>query len=1172
MTNGVTLEDKYALESGLAYMTGIQALVRLPMLQHQRDEAAGLNTAGFISGYRGSPLGGVDQELWRARKYLEQHKVKFVPGINEDLGATAVWGTQQVGLFPNPTVDGVYAMWYGKGPGVDRSGDVFRHGNAAGTSKHGGVLLIAGDDHAAKSSTLPHQSDHVFDAFMIPVLNPAGVQEFLDFGIHGWAMSRYSGCWVAMKAITDTVESSAIVEVNPQRVQVKLPDDEMFRMPAQGLNIRWPDPPLVVEDRLLHQKVYAAMAYARVNGLNRIVINNPKPRLGIVTSGKSYLDVMQALDDLGIDEKLASDIGLRILKIGMTWPLEPEIVHQFAEGLDEILVIEEKRQVMEYQLKEQLYNWREDVRPRVIGKYDEKGEWVLPAGNWLLPAAGELTPAMVARVIAGRIARFYTSPVIEERLRFLDEKENALKKPREIILRQPYFCSGCPHNTSTKLPEGSVALAGIGCHYMAMWIQPGTKMFTQMGGEGVPWIGISPYTETKHVFANLGDGTYFHSGILAIRASVAAKTNITYKLLYNDAVAMTGGQPVDGTLTVPMITRQLEAEGVNKIIITTDDVEKYGGVSGLAAGVTVHPREELDAIQKELRDTPGVTILIHDQTCAAEKRRRRKRGKFPDPQRRVVINERVCEGCGDCSKQSNCLSVIPVETEYGRKRKIDQSSCNKDFSCLKGYCPSFVTIEGPAKIRKSAQGAKAFAELPDLPAPVMPSLHEPYGILVTGVGGTGVVTIGGVLGMAARLEGIGATTLDQTGLAQKGGAVTSHIRLADHQAKLHAVRIAAGDANAILGCDIVVTATNDCLAKMRKGMTRAVVNSYEAPVGDITKNPDLKFPARSMEQSVMEAVGEENFSMVDATAIATALMGDSIATNMFMLGYAYQKGMVPISEASILRAIELNGAAIEMNKQAFRWGRQTAHDRIYVEKIAFPEIAKAVQRAAETIDDLVKRRMNDLVAYQDDAYAQRYLAFIEKVRAAERRINPESETLSWAVAKHYFKLLAYKDEYEVARLYTDGEFQKQLEQTFEGDYQVHFNLGPTWLQWMAKHGSPRKFSFGPWIMTGFRMLAKMKSLRGGSLDVFGFAEDRKLERRLIGEYEAIINDVLDQLKPENLALAAEIASIPDQIRGYGHIKIATAEAAKRLFEEKLSQFRGVVSKPATQTPPQTVRL
>ncbi|QDQ26931.1 indolepyruvate ferredoxin oxidoreductase family protein [Chitinimonas arctica] len=1170
MGNLISLNDKYALASGRAFMTGTQALVRLPMLQHQRDQAAGLNTAGFISGYRGSPLGGLDQELARARKYLDPHNVVFLPGVNEDLGATAVWGSQQVGLFPGAKYEGVFAMWYGKGPGVDRSGDVIRHGNAAGSSALGGVLLIAGDDHAAKSSTLPHQTDHAFDAFMVPVLNPAGVQEFLDFGIHGWAMSRYSGCWVTLKAISDTVESSAIVDIDPNRVQPVLPAD--FNMPDGGLNIRWPDPPLVQEERLLHHKLYAVLAYVRANKLNRIVVDSPKPRLGIMTSGKSYLDVMQALDDLGIDEKLAADIGLRIFKVGLTWPLESEGTHAFAEGLDEILVVEEKRQVLEYQLKEQLYNWQEAVRPRVIGKFDEKGEWTLPEGNWLLPAAGELTPAMIARVIAGRIARFYTSPVIEERLNFLDEKENALKKPRDIILRQPYFCSGCPHNTSTKLPEGSLALAGIGCHYMAMWVTPGTKMFSQMGGEGVTWAGIQPFTDTKHMFVNLGDGTYFHSGILAIRQAVAAKLNITYKLLYNDAVAMTGGQSVDGTLTVPMLTRQLEAEGVNKIVITSDEPEKYKGVTGLAAGITIHHRDELDRIQRELRELPGVTILIHDQTCAAEKRRRRKRGKMIDPPRRVVINERVCEGCGDCSKQSNCLSVIPMETEYGRKRKIDQSSCNKDFSCLKGYCPSFVTLEGDAKPKRSKRGADAYAGLPSLAEPTLPALDHPWSVLVTGVGGTGVVTIGGVLGMAARIDEIGATVLDQTGLAQKGGAVTTHLRFAREQDKLYAVRIAAGDANVVLGCDMVVTATNDCLAKMRPGFTHALLNGYEASTGDFTKNPDMKFPAHSMLNTVRQAVGDSHFDQVDATQIATALMGDSIATNMFMLGFAWQKGLIPVTGESIMQAIELNGAAVQMNQQAFVWGRHAAVDRIMVEKIAFPQVQASIRLANQTLDEFIARRVADLTQYQDAAYAARYSTVLEKVRLAERRAAPESELLTWAVARAYFKVLAYKDEYEVARLFTDGEFQKQLAEQFDGSYTLNFSLGPTWLQWLAKNGQAKKFRLGSWVMGAFKLLAGMKGLRGGALDVFGYAEDRKMERRLIDEFEQGLEILLAGLSGDKLAQAAEIVGLIQLVRGYGHIKLANYASVKRDWDGKLKSYQSVVIPLVAAAKPAPVRL
>src|SRR5260221_394809 len=759
----ISLEDKYTLASGRVYLNGTQALVRLAMMQRERDFAAGLNTAGFISGYRGSPLGGFDQALWKAKKHLRDHHIYFTPGVNEELAATAVWGSQQVGLFEGAKYDGVYAMWYGKGPGVDRAGDAMKHANAAGSAKHGGVLMLAGDDHACKSSTMPHQSEQAFDAAMIRVLYPTGVQDIIDLGLHGFAMSRYSGCYVAFKIVSESADSSASITLDPDSPRINIPED--FVLPEGGVNIRWPDTPMEQELRLQKDKIYAALAYCRANKLNRITIDSPNPRLGIIASGKSYLDVLQALDDLGIDARLAAEIGIRLCKIGMPWPLEPNSVREFAQGLEEILVVEEKRQLIEYQIKEQLYNWRSDVRPRVIGKYDEQGEWDVHRAGWMLPATGELTPAMIARVIAARIAKFYTSPIVEARLKFLEAKEAALARPRAKVARIPYFCSGCPHNTSTRVPEGSKALAGIGCHYMAIWIRPDETMtFTQMGGEGAPWIGIQPFTETKHVFANLGDGTYFHSGVLAIRAACAANVNITYKILFNDAVAMTGGQPVDGHLSVPMITRQVAAEGAKRVVVVTDEPEKYEGVTDLGPGVTVHHRDDLDAVQRELREIPGVTALVYDQTCAAEKRRRRKRGLMADPPKRVVINEAGCEGCGDCGTQSNCLSVVPVETELGRKRAIDQSTCNKDFSCPKGSSPSFVTVEG-GQLRKRRPVVKEV--LGALPQPSLPVIDRPYGILVTGVGGTGVVTIGAILGMAAHIEGKGAAVSDMPGIGTK---------------------------------------------------------------------------------------------------------------------------------------------------------------------------------------------------------------------------------------------------------------------------------------------------------------------------------------------------------------------------------------------------------------------
>ncbi|AUH53141.1 indolepyruvate ferredoxin oxidoreductase [Chromobacterium sp. ATCC 53434] len=1131
------LEEKYTAPTGQVLMTGIQALVRLPMLQQQLDRAAGFHTAGYVTGYRGSPLGNVDQTMMKAKSYLDAHNVVFHPGLNEDLAATAVWGTQQVNIFEGAKYDGVYSMWYGKGPGVDRSGDVLKHGNVAGTSARGGVLLVCGDDHAAKSSTFPHQSDHILAASMIPVLSPSGVQEVLDFGLHGWAMSRYSGCWVSIKAITDTIESSAIVDISPERFEFKIPKD--FPIPEGGLNIRWPDTPLAQEKRVLHHRLYAALAYARENRLNRITLDSPKARLGIITCGKSYLDVMQALDDLGISEAQAAEIGLRIFKIGMVWPLEPEGVRQFAQGLEEILVVEEKRQIIEYQLKEQLYNWRDDVRPRVVGKFAEKGEWALPHGDWLLPAAGELTPAMIARALASRLALIYDSPVIHDRLKFYDDKEAQLVQPREAIARVPHYCSGCPHNTSTKLPEGSRAVAGIGCHYMAHWISPETtKTFTQMGGEGITWLGQAPFTSTKHIFTNLGDGTYFHSGILAIRAAVAGKVNITYKILYNDAVAMTGGQHVDGYLDVPMMTRQLAAEGVKRIVITSDDPDKYQNAQGLAAGIDVFHRRELDRVQRELRDIEGVTILIHDQTCAAEKRRRRKRGEFPDPAKRAFINERVCEGCGDCSQKSGCLSVLPVETPLGRKRKIDQSSCNKDYSCVEGFCPSFVTVEG-GKLKKPAGASADLGKMPTLPEPKIPSVAEPFGIMVTGVGGTGVVTIGQVLGMAAYLDNKGVTVLDMAGLAQKGGSVWSHVRIADSQDKLHAVRIAAGDANLVLGCDLVVTAAEEALAKMRDGFSHAIVNNYESPTSAFLKNPDVRFPAKAMKDAIIDSVGAGRFSEVNANKLATALMGDAIASNMFMLGYAWQKGLIPVSLEAIMEAVRLNGAAVKFNQDAFLWGRHAAHDPARVEALVSPTaVVQFVPR--ETPDALVHHRATLLTAYQNDKLAERYKALVQRVRQAEEAAQPGSTALTLAAARAYHHLLAYKDEYEVARLYSDGEFLRELATQFDGDYKLRFHIGVAWLT----RGQPRKIAIGAWLMPAMKLLAKLRFLRGGALDPFAWQTDRKLERRLIAEFEQGLPALLAGLSADKLPQAIEWIKTWEGVRGYGHIKLRNYQQAR----------------------------
>ncbi len=1143
----VTLDDKYTATEGRVYLNGMQALTRLTLMQRQRDLAAGLNTAGYVTGYRGSPLGGLDQAMVAAKKHLEQHHIKFQPGVNEDLAATALWGTQQLDLFGDSRYDGVFGMWYGKGPGVDRCGDVFRHANLAGTARHGGVLVLAGDDHTCKSSTTAHQTEYAFMDYGIPVLNPANIQEFLDYGIFGWAASRYSGCWIAMKVVADNCDSTASVYINPDRVQIKIPDD--FELPEGGLNIRKASSPFITtqaleQEMLLHKyKLYAALAFARANHLNKVMIDSPNRRFGIVTCGKTYMDVRQALADLGIDDDYAKRIGLSLYKVGMTWPLEREGVRQFAEGLEEILVVEEKRALMENQLKEQLYNWKESVRPKVIGKFDENRDWILPS-------ADELTPARIARVIAKRIARFHTSPAIDDRLKFLEAKEKALTGYKPAIRRIAYFCSGCPHNTSTNLPEGSRALGGIGCHTMATWMDRGTETLTQMGGEGVTWVGQAPFSKTPHVFQNLGDGTYYHSGLIAIRAAVAANVNITYKILFNDAVAMTGGQPFDGPLTVPMMAQQLAAEALRKITIVSDEPEKYAGVA-LPAGVTVHHRDELDAIQRELRAIPGVTAMIYDQTCAAEKRRRRKRGLMEDTPLRVFINEEVCEGCGDCSKASNCLSVIPLETATGRKRAIDQSSCNKDYSCLNGFCPSFVTNAGGR--RRKPKPVAAIGEA--LPEPTLPVLKDPFNILVTGIGGTGVVTIGALLGMAAHLEGKGCSIMDMTGLAQKGGAVFSHIRIADRPEDIHAVRVAAGNADLLLGCDEVVAATFDALAKGRVGHSRAIINSHETITADFIKNPDAQFPGHTLQAAIEAAVGPGAAEFVDGTGLATALIGDTIASNMFMLGYAYQRGLIPVSAEAILRAIELNGTAAKQNQLAFSWGRRAAHDLAAVTRAA-EKTSPTARHIPQSLDEIIAHREKLLTGYQDAAYAARYRRLVDRVIAAERAVMPNLNALSVAVATYYAKLLAYKDEYEVGRLHADPMFQERIAAQFEGDYKIHFHLAPPSLS----HADPEtkriaKKQFGPWMMRVFRLLARLKALRGGALDPFSRLPERLLERRLIADYEALIEEIVGRLDAGNHATAVALASIPERIRGYGHVKEAQLATAKKREAELLTIFR-----------------
>ena len=1167
----VDLDDKYTRPRGRVFLTGIQALVRLALTQRQRDLAAGLDTAGYISGYRGSPLGGLDLQIDRAKAHLDRHHVVFQPGVNEDIAAAACWGTQQAELDGEGAYDGVFCIWYGKGPGVDRSGDVLRHANLAGTSRLGGVVALLGDDHACESSTTAHHSEYAMVDASIPVLNPAGVQEILDFGLYAFALSRYSGCWTALKCVHDTVEAAASVEIDPERLEIVIPDDPI--VPPEGLGIRWPDTPQEQEARLYERKIEAVKAFCRANRLDRTVWDSDRAWLGVATTGKSYLDVRQAFEDLGIDEAAAHRLGVRLYKVAVPFPLEPEGARRFAEGLDTILIVEEKRALIETQLKEVLYAAPD--APRIAGKRDEADRPLFPAagrldtnhiaveiGRRLLARAGDAAFAtQVAAHVAARVAE------LEAILSGGDSEPAAME-------RTPYFCPGCPHNTSTRVPDGSRALAGIGCHYLAQFMDRSTARYTHMGGEGASWIGESRFSKRGHVFQNIGDGTYFHSGLLSIRAAIASGANVTFKILYNDAVAMTGGQQVDGSLTVPIVTRQMQAEGARRIVVVTDEPEKYGARSGLASGTTVHHRRELDAVQRTMREIAGTTVIVYDQTCAAEKRRRRKRGKYPDPPKRAFINPAVCEGCGDCGVKSNCVAVVPVETEFGRKRAIDQSSCNKDFSCVEGFCPSFVTVHG-GSLRKGVGVSREDAALAELPEPSVPGLDRPYEIIVTGVGGTGVITIGALLGMAAHLESKGCSVLDQTGLAQKGGAVVSHVRIAGRPDDITTTRIANGAADLVLGCDVVVTAGADTRATMQSGRTAVVVNTQETMTGDFTRNADLVFPAEALMRGIERAAGTRRVERVDATRLATALTGDAIATNLFMLGYAWQKGRIPLSRAAIERAIEINGVAVKMNLSAFDWGRRTAVERDVVERRAGPGFASsraapgiapsievAPPRERETLESVIERRAVFLADYQDAAYAGRYRGFVERVRTAERSRAKGMRGFAEAVARGYFKLLAYKDEYEVARLHAAPEFRRRIEATFEGDYTLEFHLAPPlFARRDPATGEPRKARYGPWMMRVFAVLARFKRLRGTMLDPFGYTQERRTERRLIERYEQVVSTLLDGLDHTNHAIAVEIASLPDRIRGFGHVKAQSLEDAERREAELLGRYKAAVDSP-----------
>ena len=1156
------LEDRYELDRGPAYISGTQALVRLLFNQSARDRAAGLNTGGFVSGYRGSPLAGLDQVLWSVQKLLKEKQIEFIPGVNEDLAATACWGTQQLMQHPEEaTVDGVFAMWYGKGPGVDRSADALKHANAAGTSPYGGALVLAADDHTAKSSSFAHQSEQLLVASFIPILYPSNVQEYLDYGVHGWTMSRASGLWVGLKCVSDIVETTSIADVDPFRVKCQPPED--FKA-SEDVHIRWPDVWAAQEPRLVRSKLPLALSYCRANGLNRIVSKGAGSRIGIIAAGKPYNDVREALALLGIGENEFAARGIALLKLGMVWPLEPRIVREFAEDLDEIIVVEEKRALIEQQVKDILYPLAASGKkaPRIVGKSAgdlQCSEFEIPDNQRLLRGDAELAPTDIAAAILVRLQ--VNGGNVCQTLPATNGAGNQIPP----VMRRPYFCSGCPHNSSTKVPEGSRSTAGIGCHYMANWMNRRTESYTHMGGEGVPWVGQSRFSKRPHMFANMGDGTFFHSGSLAIRQAVAAKAPMTFKILFNDAVALTGGQSHDGPLTAPMLTQLLFAEGVERIVVVSDDVAKYKGhESAFAPGTTFFHRHDLDAVQRQLREVPNVTALVYDQTCAAEKRRRRKRNKYPDPPVRYVINPEVCEGCGDCTVKSNCVSIEPFETPLGRKRQINQSSCNKDYSCADGFCPSFVAVEGGALRKKpvSSSPENDPAAWPDPPHPQLPDLQAAYAVLVNGVGGTGVLTIGNILGMAAHLQGLHCSVMDMAGLAQKGGAVWSHVRIASSAEEIHSPRIPDGAADALIGGDLVVSAHPDSISRL-KAKCRAVVNANVSPTADFQQDRDFVMPDQALWETIERSCAAENSAKVPAQDLAVRFCGDSVYANMIMLGAAWQAGHVPLTLDALRRAIELNGQAVDANMRAFKIGRQFVNSPVRLDDRSSSVVRWMPRADRENIRQLLEDRRTRLVAYQNADYAKQYDAFLQTIHSFG---GQKPDGYEQVVAKNLYKLMAYKDEYEVARLHASSDLRKLVESQFDGEYKVRFSLAPPLFARRSSDGFPRKKLYGSWMSHAFGLLARMKFLRGTRFDPFGYTHERQMERELIDEYKMGIRATLPFLAADPKR-CLELARIPEQIRGFGHVKAAAVKEARGRQRSLLREITGKDLPPADSVEP-----
>ena len=1162
------LSDSLWATQGQVFLTGTQALVRLLLMQRQRDAARGWDTRGFVSGYRGSPLGMLDQAIWKAGSRFAEQGIEFVPAINEELAATQVLGTQRVESDPERTVQGVFGMWYGKGPGVDRAGDALKHGNVYGSSPHGGVLVVAGDDHGCVSSSMPHQSDQAFQAWHMPVLQPAHVGEYLEFGLYGYELSRYSGAWVGMAALSEVVESGATVDLDAITARIAAwHDSDTVRQrtghqpPEDGLHYRWPDLPSLRLETRLHDKLAAVAAFAKVNSIDRHIITSEHAQVGIITCGKAHYDLMEVLRRLQISPEMLARAGVRLYKVGLSFPLETTRAREFAQGLREILVIEEKGAVVEQQLRELFYNAPPEQRPALVGKHDLQGQ---P----LVSQVGELRPSRLIELVAQWLARHFPGDAtLGDHLQHVRDftAPALLANASDSVRRVPYFCAGCPHNTSTRVPEGSTARAGIGCHFMANWMERSTAGLIQMGGEGVDWVSHARFTRTPHVFQNLGDGTYYHSGYLAIRQAVAARARITYKILFNDAVAMTGGQPVDGVITVDAIARQVESEGVRAVVVVSDDIGKYAALRHrFPAGTEFHDRSELDAVQRRLREVDGVTVLIYEQTCAAEKRRRRKKGSLADPEERLFINEAVCEGCGDCTVQSNCVAVQPHATALGRKRRIDQGSCNKDYSCAQGFCPSFVSVRG-ARLRKRAgalEGAalQAFqARVAALPRPGAHDWQAPYDLLVTGVGGTGVVTVGAVIAMAAHLEGKSASVLDFMGFAQKGGSVLSFVRLADRPERLNQVRIDTQQADALLACDIVVGASADALHTVRHGRTQVLVNTHEIPVAEVLRNPDADLQVPLLLDKLRYAAGAEQVHTFDAQALAEAFLGDGVTANIVALGYAWQRGLVPVGLAALCRAIELNNVAVSSNLLAFSLGRLAAADPQACQQLLASEASPAAAQA-DNLDTLLARGVAHLSAYQNAAWAARYSATVQRVADTERQLGGDASLpLARAVARSLLRLMSYKDEYEVARLYTDGQFRQALQQQFESAQPgqalaLEFHMAPPLLA--RSHGgqAPRKLRLGSWLEPLLRVLAHGKVLRGRWCDPFGHTAERRMERSLIADYLQQLDALLPLLTPSTLALAEQWALVPLHMRGFGHVKQANVAQAQRRSAELLHRL------------------